>query len=130
VYPQFILILELNLHRYFSIYCYSLRPILLFANMDVSITKICLDTSTLARSIIGQREYEIFCDLQCGGGASPSISHRPVLNKISGTGFQDTLGSPADRVPDPRYMFSFFLVRRYMFSVYQDLLDCSKLAGA
>jgi hypothetical protein len=37
---------------------YSLRPILLFANTDVSITKICLDTSTLAKSIMGRREYE------------------------------------------------------------------------
>jgi hypothetical protein len=36
---------------------YSLRPILLFANTDVSTTKICLDTSTLAKSIMGRREY-------------------------------------------------------------------------
>jgi hypothetical protein len=36
---------------------YSLQPILLFANMDVSITKMCLDTSILTKIIIGQREY-------------------------------------------------------------------------
>jgi hypothetical protein len=36
---------------------YSLRLILLFANTDVSITKMCLDTSTLAKSIMGRREY-------------------------------------------------------------------------
>jgi hypothetical protein len=36
---------------------YSLRPILLFANMDVSITKIYLDTSILAKSTMGRREY-------------------------------------------------------------------------
>jgi hypothetical protein len=36
---------------------YSLRPILLFANTDVFITKICLDTTILAKSIMGRREY-------------------------------------------------------------------------
>jgi hypothetical protein len=35
---------------------YSLRLILLFANADVSMTKMCLDTSTLAKSIMGRRE--------------------------------------------------------------------------
>jgi hypothetical protein len=35
---------------------YSLRPILLFANMDVSIIKMYLDTSTLAKSIMDRRE--------------------------------------------------------------------------
>jgi hypothetical protein len=38
---------------------YSLRPILLFANTDVSTTKMCLDTSILAKSIMGRREYLI-----------------------------------------------------------------------
>jgi hypothetical protein len=36
---------------------YSLRPILLFFNMDVFITKMCLDTSTLVKSIMSRREY-------------------------------------------------------------------------
>jgi hypothetical protein len=36
---------------------YSLRPILLFANTDVCTTKMYLDTSILAKSIIGRREY-------------------------------------------------------------------------
>jgi hypothetical protein len=35
---------------------YSLRPILLFANTDISTTKICLNTSTLAKSIMDRRE--------------------------------------------------------------------------
>jgi hypothetical protein len=39
---------------------YSLRLILLFANTDISTNKICLDTSILAKSIMGRREYEIF----------------------------------------------------------------------
>jgi hypothetical protein len=34
---------------------YSLQPILLFTNTDVSITKICLDKSKLAKSIIDRR---------------------------------------------------------------------------
>jgi hypothetical protein len=38
--------------------CYSLRPILLFANMDVPTTKMCLDTSVLAKSITGRRKYK------------------------------------------------------------------------
>jgi hypothetical protein len=38
---------------------YSLRPILLFANTDASATKMCLNTSTLAKSIMGRREYRI-----------------------------------------------------------------------
>jgi hypothetical protein len=41
----------------FTNFCYSLRPILLFANMDVSSTKMCLDTSILVKSIMGRREY-------------------------------------------------------------------------
>jgi hypothetical protein len=40
-----------------SKYWYSLRSILLFANTDVSTTKICLDTSILAKSIMDRREY-------------------------------------------------------------------------
>jgi hypothetical protein len=45
---------------------YSLRSILLFANTDVSTTKICLDTSILAntsvlvKSNMGQREYKLW----------------------------------------------------------------------
>jgi hypothetical protein len=35
---------------------YSIRPILLFANTDVSITKMCLVTSILAKSIMDRRE--------------------------------------------------------------------------
>jgi hypothetical protein len=41
-------------------YSYSLRPILLFVNMNVFTTKMCLNTSILAKSIIGRREYNIF----------------------------------------------------------------------
>jgi hypothetical protein len=36
---------------------YSLRSILLFDNMDVSTTKMCLDTYILAKSNMGRREY-------------------------------------------------------------------------
>jgi hypothetical protein len=36
---------------------YSLRSILLFSNTDISTTKMCLDTSILAKSIMGRREY-------------------------------------------------------------------------
>jgi hypothetical protein len=36
---------------------YSLRPILLFANTDVSTTKICLDITILAKGIMDRREY-------------------------------------------------------------------------
>jgi hypothetical protein len=39
-----------------AVLSYSLRFILLFINMDVSITKICLDTFILAKSIMGRRE--------------------------------------------------------------------------
>jgi hypothetical protein len=42
-----------------SYFYYSLRPILLFANTDVSTTKMCLHTSTLAKSIMGRRKYKI-----------------------------------------------------------------------
>jgi hypothetical protein len=39
---------------------YFLRLILLFANTDVSTTKMCLlDTSILAKSIMGWREYRL-----------------------------------------------------------------------
>jgi hypothetical protein len=36
---------------------YSLRPILFFANTDVFTTKMCLDISILAKSIMDGREY-------------------------------------------------------------------------
>jgi hypothetical protein len=38
-------------------FIYSLWPILLFSNMDISTTKMCLDTSTLAKSIMGRRVF-------------------------------------------------------------------------
>jgi hypothetical protein len=41
--------------------CHSLQPILLVANMNVSSTKICIDTSILLTSNMGQREYLILC---------------------------------------------------------------------
>jgi hypothetical protein len=46
-----------SLHTWHPQHLYSLRPIILFANTDVSITKMCLDTSTFAKSIMGRREY-------------------------------------------------------------------------
>jgi hypothetical protein len=46
---------DISLFRFY----YSLRPILLFANTDISTTKICLDTFTLAKSIMSRREYLI-----------------------------------------------------------------------
>jgi hypothetical protein len=38
-------------------FIYSLRPILPFANMDVSSTKTCLDISVFAKGNMGRREY-------------------------------------------------------------------------
>jgi hypothetical protein len=38
---------------------YSLRPVLLFANMDVSRHILVVDTSILVKSNMGQREYSI-----------------------------------------------------------------------
>jgi hypothetical protein len=38
--------------------CYSLRSIVLFANMDVFRHILVVDISVLAKSIIGQREYQ------------------------------------------------------------------------
>jgi hypothetical protein len=37
-------------------YYYSLRPIIFFPNMDVSTTKMCLDTFILVKSIIDRRD--------------------------------------------------------------------------
>jgi hypothetical protein len=45
------------------IFCYSLRPILLFANMDVSTINISLDTSKLAKSIMSRREYKLTIEM-------------------------------------------------------------------
>jgi hypothetical protein len=39
--------------------CYSLRSILFFANTDIFIIKICLYTSTLVKSIMDRREYDL-----------------------------------------------------------------------
>jgi hypothetical protein len=43
-----------------SSFQYSLQPILLLVNTDVSTIKICLDTSILAKSIMDRREYLFF----------------------------------------------------------------------
>jgi hypothetical protein len=40
----------LSYTSFFQKVYYSLQPILLFTNMDVSTTKMCLDTSILAKS--------------------------------------------------------------------------------
>jgi hypothetical protein len=63
--PQAVLLVKHNTRALLRIYQvfiisfwqsnYSLRPILLFANTDVSITKTCLDTSILAKSIMDRR---------------------------------------------------------------------------
>jgi hypothetical protein len=37
--------------------CYSLRPIILFANMDVSRHILVVDTFVFAKSNMGRREY-------------------------------------------------------------------------
>jgi hypothetical protein len=39
---------------------YSLRPIILFANIDVSRHNLVVDTTALAKSNMGQREYKNF----------------------------------------------------------------------
>jgi hypothetical protein len=47
---------------YFSVHCelifYSLRPILLFTNIDIFITKMYLDTSILAKSNMSRTKYQ------------------------------------------------------------------------
>jgi hypothetical protein len=48
----------LTLYGIFQLY-YSLRPILPFANTDVSSTKMCLDTSVFAEGNMGWKEYHI-----------------------------------------------------------------------
>jgi hypothetical protein len=40
---------------------YSLRPIILFANIDVSRHILVVDTSILIKSNMGRREYKFFC---------------------------------------------------------------------
>jgi hypothetical protein len=58
---------------------YSLRPILLFASMDVSRHILVLDTSILAKSNMGRREYNFLCkvgyDLNLLGSDSLNSSH-------------------------------------------------------
>jgi hypothetical protein len=39
---------------------YSLRPIIVFANIDVSRHILVVDTSVLAKSNMGRREYGIY----------------------------------------------------------------------
>jgi hypothetical protein len=40
---------------------YSLRPIILFSNIDVSRCNLAIHTSILAKSYMGQREYQTLC---------------------------------------------------------------------
>jgi hypothetical protein len=48
----------LSLYTYIA-FSYSLRSIILFANMNVSRHILVVDTSVLAKSIMGRREYQI-----------------------------------------------------------------------
>jgi hypothetical protein len=75
------------MHACVVIVKYSLRSIILFANMDVSTTKMCLDTSMLTKSIMSRREYcfdlfrtptSVLIRLR-GGGASNGA---PNFNKV------------------------------------------------
>jgi hypothetical protein len=45
------------------LFYYSLQPILLFTNTDVSATKICLDTSIFTKSDMGRREYYLLSEI-------------------------------------------------------------------
>jgi hypothetical protein len=45
------------MNHLYTKYLYTLRPILLFTYTDVSITKMCLDTSVLTKSNMCRREY-------------------------------------------------------------------------
>jgi hypothetical protein len=47
---------------------YSLQSILPFANMNVSSTKMCLDTSVFVKDNMSRREY-YFCSWAGGGAA-------------------------------------------------------------
>jgi hypothetical protein len=58
---------------------YSLRPILRFANTDVSTTKMCLNTSTLAKSIMDRREYQLR-SMFCVGNNYHKVPSWPKLN--------------------------------------------------
>jgi hypothetical protein len=51
-------------YKYAKFY-YSLRLIVLFANMNVSRHILVLDTSILAKSNMGRREYKILCIVTC-----------------------------------------------------------------
>jgi hypothetical protein len=55
---------------------YSLRSILLFVITEVSTTKMCLDTSILANSIMGRREY---CDMVTGLGCIVSYLYACIV---------------------------------------------------
>jgi hypothetical protein len=69
---------------------YSLRPILLFANTDVSITKMCLDTSILAKSIMDRREYVIYINW-------PKINPEKVVDCLNFKMEEVTVNTESDR---------------------------------
>jgi hypothetical protein len=48
-------------------FCYSLRPIILFANTDVSRHILVIDTSVFAKSNMGRREYYSLANKKFGG---------------------------------------------------------------
>jgi hypothetical protein len=47
-----------DVHGYARKMNYSLQPIILFANIDVSRHILVIDTSVLAKSIMGRREHK------------------------------------------------------------------------
>jgi hypothetical protein len=60
---------------------YSLRPILLFVNTNISTIKMCLDISTLAKSIMGRREYSL-----CGSKNMNETAFFGRTYALAGTG--------------------------------------------
>jgi hypothetical protein len=73
-----------------DIFSYSLRPILLFASMDVSRHILELDTSILMKSNMGRREYMVRQNSQSFSLTKPRMQgdygdygQREYLSKIS-----------------------------------------------
>jgi hypothetical protein len=59
--------------RYHMYIYYSLRPIILFTNIDISRYILVVDTSVLVKSNMGWREYNIHAQIKTTGKMSESV---------------------------------------------------------
>jgi hypothetical protein len=73
---------QLDLYGSIHVFLYSLRPILLFANIDISRHILVIDTSVLAKSIMDRSEEQVSKSLLKVTSAEKFLSCSLLYSKV------------------------------------------------